>query len=194
MKKTFILLVFGLILFCCAILSAQITNTNIYTYQEPTVKSSAGNYFVLIIKTLFISALFIGAVYYLFKFIAKKQGVANINPDVVRILGITPVGPNRFLQIIEIGRKVFLIGNTENSINLLTEITDKETIDIIKTSASQQIISPKISFTEHLMNFIKSNLSGRKIESEKKTTGFAGLDFLKKQTKRLRDGFSSSHS
>ncbi len=153
---------------------------NLFQYKSPEEETRGPGYFSLVFKTLFILALFGFGVYYLFKYISQKQGLMTSNVNLIKLLASLPVGTNRFVQLIEMGNNYFLLGVSDNNINLLKEITDKETINLIQVMKSQKTPLPeKIVFTE----FLKSILHG----ITKKTTKGDGLKFLKKQKERLQN-------
>ena len=54
-----------------------------------------------------------------------------------KVLENLPLGPNRSVCIIEMAGRVFLLGITDNSINLLTEITDEEEIAQLRRTAHE---------------------------------------------------------
>ena len=54
-----------------------------------------------------------------------------------KVLENLPLGPNRSVCIIEMAGRVFLLGITDSSINLLTEITDEEEIAQLRRTAHE---------------------------------------------------------
>ena len=74
--------------------------------------------FVFVVGLAYFAARFIGG-----KFAQQKLGYGG------RILSHLPLGPNRSVCVIEMSGRVFMLGVTEHSITLLTEITDEEEIE-----------------------------------------------------------------
>ncbi|MBO6203970.1 MAG: flagellar biosynthetic protein FliO [Selenomonas sp.] len=74
--------------------------------------------FVFVVGLAYFAARFIGG-----KFAQQKLGYGG------RILSHLPLGPNRSVCVIEMSGRVFMLGVTEHSITLLTEITDADEID-----------------------------------------------------------------
>ena len=74
--------------------------------------------FVFVVGLAYFAARFIGG-----KFAQQKLGYGG------RILSHLPLGPNRSVCVIEMSGRVFMLGVTEHSITLLTEITDPDEID-----------------------------------------------------------------
>ena len=74
--------------------------------------------FIFVVGLAYFAARFIGG-----KFAQQKLGYVG------RILSHLPLGPNRSVCVIEMSGRVFMLGVTEHSITLLTEITDADEID-----------------------------------------------------------------
>ena len=74
--------------------------------------------FVFVVGLAYFAARFIGG-----KFAQQKLGYGG------RILSHLPLGPNRSVCVIEMSGRVFMLGVTEHSITLLSEITDPDEID-----------------------------------------------------------------
>lgn len=72
-------------------------------------------------------AVVIALIYFISKWAKRKTGFANPNRVISNVGGV-PVGQNKQVQIIQVGKQFFLIGIGEN-VELLTEITDKDTIE-----------------------------------------------------------------
>jgi len=91
----------------------------------------------LIIKTMFVLGLFIGGFYFFYKFVTQKSGVNLAGHEAISILSTVSLGPNKFIQIVDVAGKIFLLGVTDNNVNLLTEIKDREEIDRIRLLSSR---------------------------------------------------------
>ena len=67
--------------------------------------------------------------YFAARFIGGRFNAARMAASGGRILENLPLGPNRSVCTVEIAGRVFLLGVTDHSINLLSEITDKDLIE-----------------------------------------------------------------
>lgn len=74
--------------------------------------------FIFVVGLAYFAARFLGG-----KFAQQKLGYGG------KILSHLPLGPNRSVCVIEMSGRVFMLGVTEHSITLLTEITDVDEID-----------------------------------------------------------------
>jgi len=164
----------------------KITNTNgLFAFSDPAKQKITGpNYFSMILNTILILGVFTLGLYYLFKYIAKKQGLSLPSLDLVKVITSVPIGTNKFIQIIEVGNKYFLIGATENNISLISEITDKETISsikILKNKVPSEKPNTDITFRSFLNNVIGSGFNKVFKKSSPKY-----IEFQKKRLKNLK--------
>ena len=74
--------------------------------------------FIFVVGLAYFAARFLGG-----HFAQQKMGYGG------KILSHLPLGPNRSVCIMEMAGRVFMLGVTEHSITLLTEITDMDEID-----------------------------------------------------------------
>lgn len=169
---------------------AQTTNKEIkkaetapteFEYKKPE-KVESPSYFVLLLKTLLILVIFGGGVYYIFKYLSKKQGIVPLSSNIIKLISTVPVGTNRFVQLIEVGTHYYLIGSTESGISLISEITDNESINMIKIQQNKiKPMQPRVTFIQFLKDLI-----GHIPKKEGKTER-AGSGFLKRQKDRLKN-------
>ena len=86
-----------------------------------------------------LSLLAVFAVVFLMAYIATKflggRFNARISGHGGRVLENLPLGPNRSVCIVEMADRVFLLGVTDQSITLLSEIIDPEEIERLKSKS-----------------------------------------------------------
>lgn len=131
------------------------------------------------IETMLILALFVGGLYMLFRFIQKKKGTSVSGETAIKVLSSRSAGGNRMLQIVEVGNQVFFIGVGDGSINLISEISDKETVDWLRMEYTKGPESGSTGFLEKLFNMLGRSGEGKPDRQTK-------MDFLKEQRSRLK--------
>ena len=125
--------------------------------------------------------LFLGLVIlliYLFFFFLKKLSGRETNPqDLVTVLASQNLRNDQVLYLVEVGQQVLLLGGGSGHLSLISEITDKETLDDLKLRASRDQTGKGGTFL--------SFLQGR---SRKSDAGGVSLNlpFLQKQKDRLK--------
>lgn len=158
--------------------------------QEPE-----GSAFWEFIKVIFVLLLFGGGFYFFYRFISQKVGLNIAGQEAIRTLSMVPVGPNKTLQIIDVAGKVFLIGVTDSSINMITEIKEKDDIDRIRLLSSRSTPVQGKNFQEFVadqMGWIIEKINEKRTHGFKKTRveeiseKDIDMSYLNNQKKRLK--------
>lgn len=106
--------------------------------SEQTVLSDQKNTESLtfsIVKTLFALLLILALIYILIKFLSRRNKLFN-HVKALENLGGISVGPNKSIQIVRIGGKIFMVGVGDN-VELLQEIDDEDLIKDLLHSDEQ---------------------------------------------------------
>jgi flagellar biogenesis protein FliO len=166
-------------------------NGDLYTFEKPSVEEES--YAWLIIKTIIVLGALIGGFYYFFRFVTRKAGIQVLGRDVVQVLSIVPLGQNKFLQVVELAGRVLVLGVSENSITLITEVKDRDEIDRIRLQSSKSTPIQPGGFQEyisrHFGRFLKRDRGKRMVRGEGKVSGnidMDRMDYLRRQRERLK--------
>ena len=109
----------------------------------------------LVLYTLFILIL----IYGLIKFLAIRQ--KNLQPNqAIKLMGGTPLGNNKSLQLVKVGDQLLLIG-VGDQVTLLKEFLNEEEIKNIEENLANQ----PSALSNSLTNFLKEKLNDRKKKS-----------------------------
>lgn len=84
----------------------------------------------------------------------QKSGMTGTDSDVMGVRSTLPLGQNQYLQIVQVGSQYFMLGVTENQINLLDELTDNDVIRSIKNEEKQNGQPGNQGFGEIIKNAI----------------------------------------
>jgi flagellar biogenesis protein FliO len=104
-----------------------------------------------VIKMFFILTAFLalmGSLIYLSKKMSKKQMRDN-NSDLIKILDNKYIGIKKNISLIYIPKKIILLGITNDKINCLSEIKDKNIVEEILSKTE----SKSYSFYKHLQKW-----------------------------------------
>lgn len=99
------------------------------------------------IKMIFALLLVLALIYFILTFVKKRNKLFSNNNVLESVSGIS-VGPNKSIQMIRIGSKVYLIGVGDN-VEMLQEITDEE---VIESLLSEEEDAKSTSFIQSLLN------------------------------------------
>lgn len=159
MKKLAWLLAAGLILFGGLSLSAQENGENSSTQTTGTAETvdettllingnGAGEQNVPevsasaigiadLVRTVIVLILVIGAIY-LVMYLLKRFSTSSVDgSSLIKIVGSKGLMKDSAVHLLEVGNQVFLVGTGNSSVNLISEISDQETIDKIRLNLSE---------------------------------------------------------
>ena len=91
----------------------------------------------LFIKMILLLGIFGGGFYYFYRFVTKKTGMNLFGGEAIKVLSIVPLGQNKFLHVVDLAGKVLVIGVADSTINLISEITEKDQVDRIRILSSR---------------------------------------------------------
>lgn len=117
---------------------------------------------VIIFKLIFYTLLILVMIYGLIKFLALRQKKLQPN-QAVKLMGGTPLGNNKSLQLVKVGEKVYLIG-VGDQVTLIKEFSESDEINNIETDLENQstlFTSPLANISTSIVNFSKEKISKR---------------------------------
>ena len=131
------------------------------------------------VKMLLVLGGVVGLIYLLF--VLLKRGARNRYPEnqLIRMLDYQSLAGNRALHLVEVGNSIFLVGSAENGVSLVSEITDKESLDTIHLELSQKPTPQRRNFSDMLINLFKS-------AGNKRISIVDSINFMKQQKDRLK--------
>ncbi len=101
------------------------------------------------IKLAFVIGLALLAVKALQRYLYRGNMPAHSKKP-ISLLGLLSLAPSKTVYVIEVGKKVLVVGATQNQLNLLTEVTDQEAIDELHANA----VEPQLK--EQFTSILKS--------------------------------------
>jgi flagellar protein FliO/FliZ len=172
--------------------------TDIYAYEAP--KEDESSYGWMIFKTIIVLIIFGVGFFLFFRYVSKKTGLPSVGRGVVQVLAVSTVGQNKFVQIIDVAGKVMVIGVTDGSINLISEITEKDQIDRIRLQSSkttpvdahgfQDFVSEQVSSLIEFVGRARSSLEKKKRDKRsfepEEFYDDRKVDYMREQRERLK--------
>ncbi len=113
------------------------------------------------VRTLLTLAILLGIFYGIFRLYKFKRNLPQQAMTALTSLYEYPLGPRQRIQIIEMAGKLLVLGVSENSIQLISEVTDKYTIDRIKLDCATDSEKPPVDFLSELSRSIKTNITDK---------------------------------
>jgi len=141
------------------------------------------------LRVILVLGVVIALIYALVWMLRKLTGIKAGGGDEIRIYSTRPIKGNSALHLVEAGNRIFLIGSTDNSINLISEIDDREAIEEIRLSSSRTPASG--GFAKLLKKrFLGKSFERREDSETGEANGYstdASIFNLRKQRERLKN-------
>lgn len=160
--------------------------TPYWSVSAPENQSRAPSSFGLFLRMVISLLVVIALVYFVVKIFRKNSGFADSDDSFLRKVAQISIGAGKSVQIVTLLENAYLIGVTDNNINLLAEIKDKELVDSLNLIAdkNQNVSKPK-SFADVLDLFLAKGLKNSSAFSD---SARHASDMLKNQRDRFNRG------
>ncbi len=138
-------------------------------------------------RMVFVLIVVVVCIYLVMNFMRKKMGGSQEDDDTfLRKVAQVSLAPGKSVQIVTLLEKAYLVGVTDNSIDLLGEIKDKELVDAMNLNADRKQARARArNFGDVLSLFLNpSNPSAT--EGERKASTSIS-DFFKKQKEKFNN-------
>lgn len=132
-----------------------------------------------LIRVIVVLIGVIGVIYLLVYFLKKMSPVSESDEDRITVMATRHLKRDSSLHLIEVGNQVFLIGSGSSSVNIISEITDQETLDRFKLEESESPARTPASFRSLFRKGLSLG-SGNKVTDQ-------SPDFLRAQRDRLKN-------
>ena len=138
--------------------------------------SSIWPYFL---RMMVVLGLVIAAIYGLYALLKRSSKPKAPEDSYLRVLAAANLAAGRSLHVVSLGDKAWLVGSTDASVSLISEIQDKELVDALALRAAEAPQTPRKDFASML-----TELLGRK--AVKKAAVPDPGDFFSRQKDRLK--------
>jgi len=130
------------------------------------------------VRMILILACVIGVIYLLFWILRKGTGKRIQENDLIRVLGSRGLSGSRSLHLVEVGTSIYLVGSSDGGVELISEITEKESLDAVRLKAAEQLPAGRRTFQQTLSEIFRP--------AKHPLTIGDGIGFLKGQRERLK--------
>jgi flagellar protein FliO/FliZ len=136
--------------------------------------------FRILLTLAVVAAAIYGLVYFL-KFRRTSRAGAAQDPF-LKVLASAPLVTNRSVHVVSVGPQAWLVGSAENGVNLISEISDKDTINAMLLEDSKRIAAPTEGAAGPMLDF-KAILGKLGISAKNENSG---PDEIRKRSERLK--------
>lgn len=100
------------------------------------------------VRMVLVLALVVALIYGLFFLLKRTGSVRSEQSGVITVLATQSLPGNGMVHLIKVGTQVFVLGSSEHSLRLLTEISDKESRDEVELRVAEMPQSERKSFSD----------------------------------------------
>lgn len=93
---------------------------------------------IQVVLTLVMVAVAIYGLVFILKKASRAGGGRMAQDPFLKVLASAPVGTNRAVHVVSLGSQAWLIGVAEHGVSLISEIADKETLDVMLLEDSRK--------------------------------------------------------
>ena len=156
------------------------TKTTAVNTQTPTLNESLTTFSVWdVVRMVLVLGAVLGVIYLLFYLLKKMGHQVKDAGNIINVIATKNLTTNSAVHLIKIGGQIFLIGAGDGNVRLLSEITDKETLDQL-TLENSAAVTQNRSFSDVIRGALKGGGVLKDIDKERNT-------FLKQQKNRLKN-------
>ncbi|MCR5290091.1 MAG: flagellar biosynthetic protein FliO [Treponema sp.] len=149
---------------------------------NPTFKQTSG--IGILIRMILVLAVVIFCVYAVLRFMRSGLTQASDNDPFLRRVASLSLSPGKSIQIVTLLENAYIIGVTDNAVNLIGQVQDKELVDAMNLYADKHTKNDKPrTFNDILSLFMNNSQSGTTVfgDSAKNAS-----ELIKRQRDRLR--------
>ena len=183
--------------------SQQITQTKIdeslYTLDGSgtTVESTTGNATSplrtvwVFLRMILVLAIVLAIIWIIFKLMKRSVDPEKSSDEFLRKVSSLTISPGKSVQIVTLIDKAYLLGVSDNSVNLITEIEDPELIQAMNLYADKNGKVERPRSFEDVLELFMPKKKKNESKTQKRTNAFEDgasrqiLDSLKRQSQRL---------
>lgn len=126
-----------------------------------------------LVRMIVVLAAVVAIIYAIFFFLKKAGNGKYSNSEQIRVLGTRTLPGNRSVYLVQVGVQVFMLGAGGDSVTMLSEITDKETVDSLILAGAEAPETERKSFSEMIAGLVQTRQPG-------------SLDLMRRHRERLQ--------
>jgi len=159
--------------------------------QTPEDNPMPGVGFGDFLRVIIVLAVVIALIYAFVWMLKKFTGTKAEGAGVIHLYSTQPLKGDASLHLVEAGKRIFLIGSSGNSVNLISEIDDKESIDEIRLNASMAPVKVSGGFARLFKDRFGAapgeSINSRHLDADNTQKESDPASFLRKQRERLEE-------
>lgn len=165
---------------------ALIDESTIPIASTPQVQAKRPSTFWVFFRMILVLGFVVVCIYFVMHFVQKKFNFSPEDESFLRKVAAISLEPGRTVYVVTLLDKGYIIGSTASSMNLISEIDDKELVDAMNLNADKREARTKArNFSDVLEMFMPSKGNARENVYNGSTKNMA--DFINAQRNRMKE-------
>jgi len=135
------------------------------------------------VRMVLVLALAAAAIYGIVFFLKRSSKKTAVSDPFLKILANAHLGSNRYVHVVSVGNKTWLLGSSDGGVNLIGEVDDKDVINAMLLEDSKKIASEPGRLPDFLS--ILRRFGTPAGSSSVNTRNTANTDEIRKRRERL---------
>lgn len=149
---------------------------------NPAPSQGAASFF-MILRMILVLALAAAAIYGIVFFLKRISRPPQQKDPYLKVLAGAHLGSNRFVHVVSLGSKAWLVGASEGGVSLISEIRDAETVDALLLDESRKSAEVRGGKLPDFFHIVSRYLGGKE---PPKVQEDLNAENVRKRRERLR--------
>ncbi len=149
----------------------------------------------LFVRMVLVLVVVVACIYFVVFFIKKSTKISNSSDPYLKVVASITLSPGKFIYVVTLNSVAYIIGVTDNAVNLIGQLDDKELIDAMNLNADKFSSSTNPKNFASVLNFFypKTKKTSKSSSNPFSESTESALHTLQRQSERL-DSFDEEES
>lgn len=148
--------------------------------------ASGGSILPYILRMVVVLGLVIAVIYGLYALLRRSARPRTQDDPYLRVLASVQLGAGRNLHVVSLGDRAWLLGSTDSSVSLVSEVNDRELVDTLTLRAEAAPEAPRKDFATVLGELLRQRPAGSARKGDAAGQAAKTADFFARQRDRLK--------
>lgn len=142
----------------------------------------------LLLRMIVVLAIVIACIYFVLRIMRRATRVANNNDQFLRVVANISLSPGKTVHVVTLLDHAYIVGATDNAVNLIGEVSDKELVDAMNLYADKQDNTGRPRNFNDVLSIFMPNSSRERSQNVFDNSANSAEQFFKRQRDRLHNG------
>ena len=148
------------------------------------------------LRMVLVLGAVVACIYIIFRLLKRGRNRGLPEHDLIRVVDSRNLSGGKSLHLVQVGRSFFLVGSSDGSVSLVSEISDPESADMVRLSVANKGSESRRSFSDLLSGMFRASpaaggpapesSAGGRPDADTPAVSTGASEFVRKQRERLR--------